>query len=64
MEEIKSPKNVLRLDTLVETEVWSYSIISSISEMVGVLGLFVGFSFLSVWDCLAILFGLHKHIKV
>ena len=54
MEEIKSPKNVLRLDTLVETEVWSYSIISSISEMVAVLGLFVGFAFLSVWDCLAI----------
>ena len=47
----------------VETEVWAYSTISFIAEMGGALGLFVGFSFLSVWDFLAFVFGKYKHIS-
>ena len=48
----------------VETEVWAYSTISFIAEMGGALGLFVGFSFLSIWDCLAFLFEKYKNITV
>ena len=54
----------LHSELRVETEIWAYSTISFIAEMGGALGLFVGFSFLSVWDCLAILFEKYKHIPV
>ena len=33
-----------------EKEVWAYPVISFIAEMGGSLGLFIGVSFLSVWD--------------
>ena len=35
----------------VETEVWAFSDISFICDLGGSFSLFVGFSFLSVWDC-------------
>ena len=35
----------------VETEVWAFSGISFIADLGGSLSLFVGVSFLSVWDC-------------
>ena len=34
----------------LEKEVWAYPAISFIAEMGGALGLFIGVSFLSVWD--------------
>ena len=34
----------------LEKEVWAYPTISFIAEMGGSLGLFIGVSFLSVWD--------------
>ena len=33
-----------------EKEVWAYPVISFIAEMGGSLGLFIGVSFLSVWN--------------
>ena len=51
------PKNSLTIyvsfdymETRLEKEVWAYPVISFIAEMGGALGLFVGISFLSVWD--------------
>ena len=35
----------------VETEVWAFSPLSFIADLGGSFSLFVGFSFLSVWDC-------------
>ena len=35
----------------VETEVWAFSTISFIADLGGSFSLFVGFSFLSIWDC-------------
>ena len=52
--------NFASTNVRVETEVWAYSTISFIAEMGGALGLFVGFSFLSVWECLAFLFRKYK----
>ena len=40
----------------LEKEVWAYPTISFIAEMGGSLGLFVGVSFLSVWDFFEYLF--------
>ena len=34
----------------LEKEVWAYTAISFVAEMGGALGLFIGISFLSVWD--------------
>ena len=34
-----------------EKEVWAYDTISFIADLGGALSLFVGVSFLSVWDC-------------
>ena len=48
----------------VETEVWAFSTISFIAEMGGSLGLFVGFSFLSVWDWLAFLVEKYKNLAL
>ena len=38
-------------DIRVETEAWAFSTISFIAELGGALSLFVGVSFLSLWDC-------------
>ena len=51
-------------NVMVETEVWAFSTISFIAEMGGSLGLFVGFSFLSVWDWLAFLVEKYKNHNI
>ena len=56
--------NLASTNVVVETEVWAYSTISFVAEMGGALGLFVGFSFLSAWDCLVFLFEKYKNIPV
>ena len=38
--------------TLVETEELLYGLSSFIAEMGGILGLFLGFSFMAIWDSL------------
>ena len=47
-------------ETRLEKEVWPYPAISFIAEMGGALGLFIGFSFLSVWDFWEYLFDKYK----
>ena len=44
----------------LEKEVWAYSAISFVAEMGGALGLFIGISFLSVWDFLEYIFYKYK----
>ena len=44
--------NYVSTDIRCEKEAWVYSAVSFIAELGGSLGLFVGFSFLTVWDCL------------
>ena len=43
-----------------EKEVWAYPVISFIAEMGGSLGLFIGVSFLSVWDLLEFIFDRYR----
>ena len=43
-----------------EKEVWAYPVISFIAEMGGSLGLFIGVSFLSVWDFLEFIFDRYR----
>ena len=45
----------------LEKEVWAYTAISFVAEMGGALGLFIGISFLSVWDFLEYIF--YKYIQ-
>ena len=44
----------------LEKEVWAYTAISFVAEMGGALGLFIGISFLSVWDLLEYIFYKYK----
>ena len=44
----------------LEKEVWAYPAISFIAEMGGSLGLFIGVSFLSVWDFWEYVFDKYK----
>ena len=44
----------------LEKEVWAYTAISFIAEMGGALGLFIGVSFLSVWDFWEYVFDKYK----
>ena len=44
--------NYVSTDIRYEKEAWVYPAVSFIAELGGSLGLFVGFSFLTVWDCL------------
>ena len=46
-----------------EKEVWAYPVISFIAEMGGSLGLFIGVSFLSVWNFGEYLFDIYKQYK-
>ena len=50
-------------DNRVEKEVWAYTTINFISEMGGSLGLFLGFSFLSVWDFWECILEKYKEYK-
>ena len=47
----------------LEKEVWAYPTISFIAEMGGSLGLFIGVSFLSVWDFWEYVFNKYKQYK-
>ena len=47
----------------LEKEVWAYPTISFIADMGGSLGLFIGVSFLSVWDFFEYLFYKYKFKK-
>ena len=47
----------------LEKEVWDYPTISFIAEMGGSLGLFIGVSFLSVWDFGEFIFEKYKQFK-
>ena len=44
--------NYVSTDIRYEKEAWVYPAVSFIAELGGSLGLFVGFSFLTFWDCL------------
>ena len=46
-----------------EKEVWAYPAISFIAEMGGSLGLFIGVSFLSVWDFGEYVFDIYKQYR-
>ena len=45
----------------LEKEAWAYPAISFIAEMGGALGLFIGVSFLSVWDFGEFIFDQYRH---
>ena len=47
----------------LEKEVWPYPAISFIAEMGGALGLFIGVSFLSVWDFWEFVFDKYKQYR-
>ena len=46
-----------------EKEDWVYPAVSFVAELGGSLGLFVGFSFLTVWDCMDYMMTRSKSIK-
>ena len=57
-------KNFDSTEGRLEKEVWAYTAISFIAEMGGALGLFIGVSFLSVWDFWEYVFNNYKqHIN-
>ena len=47
----------------LEKEVWAYPFISFIAEMGGSLGIFIGVSFLSVWDFWEYVFDIYKQYR-
>ena len=56
--------NFVSTDIRMEKEVEIYPLISFISELGGSLGLFVGFSFLTFWDCFDYMFAKYKDYRV
>ena len=40
----------------IEKEVWSYSTLSFVADCGGLLGLFIGFNFVMIWDLIVIVF--------
>ena len=48
----------------LEKEVWAYQAISFIAEMGGSLGLFIGVSFLSVWDFGEFVFDKYRQYRI
>ena len=47
----------------LEKEVWAYEPISFIGDLGGSLGLFIGVSFLSVWDLGEYVFDIYKQYR-
>ena len=47
----------------VEKEVPAYPTMSFIAEIGGSLGLFIGFSFLTIWDCMEIMIERIRNTK-
>ena len=56
---------VINFDNIekLEREVWAYPVISFIAEIGGSLSLFIGVSFLSVWDFLEYVFDRYKQYR-
>ena len=46
-----------------EREDWVYPLVSFVAEFGGSLGLFVGFSFLAIWDCIDYMVSRSKSVK-
>ena len=53
--------NFASTDITVEEETWVYPGLSFVSELGGALGLFLGLSFLSLWDILETLIKAFKN---
>ena len=56
--------NFVSTDIRSEKETWVYPVVSFIAELGGSLGLFVGFSFLTLWDCFDFMFARYKDYRV
>ena len=55
--------NIVNTEFRLEKEVWAYEPISFIGDMGGSLGLFIGVSFLSVWDFGEYAFDIYKQYR-
>ena len=55
--------NFVSTDIRSEKEAWVYPLVSFIAELGGSLGLFVGFSFLTIWDCLDFALARYKRYQ-
>ena len=55
--------NFVSTDIRSEKEAWVYPLVSFIAELGGSLGLFVGFSFLTIWDCLDFTLARYKRYQ-
>ena len=61
---VETTKNISQLRVMfsdktvfIEKEDWAYHFITLIADFGGVLGLFIGFNFLMIWDIFVNLFG-------
>ena len=50
-------------EVVVEEEQWVYPPVSFLAEFGGALGMFLGFSFMLVWDCFTVLFSRINNYK-
>ena len=55
--------NFVSTDIRSEKEAWVYPLVSFIAELGGSLGLFVGFSFLTIWDYLDFTLARYKRYQ-
>ena len=56
--------NFVSTDVRIEREVAIYPLLSFVSELGGSLGLFLGFSFLAIWDLIDYLILKYDLIKI
>ena len=56
--------NFVSTDVRIEREVAIYPLLSFVSELGGSLGLFLGFSFLAIWDLIDYLILRYDLIKI
>ena len=56
--------NYVSTDIRTEKEAWVYPPVSFIAELGGSLGLFVGFSFLTFWDCFDYVLAKYKKYQI
>ena len=56
--------NFVSTDIRIEREVEIYPLLSFVSELGGSLGLFLGFSFLTIWDMIDYLILMYSQIKM
>ena len=55
--------NFITTEVVTKKEVWAYPLLSFVAEFGGALGLFLGVSFLSLWDLLEKTAGIIIKIK-